>query len=90
MCGPPRREYALVSSDRKRLSSVLPASLLRFVLTTTGVSEAERTLDVQLLKERNKYDQIPLSLFDRLLQVLALADRIADEWKKNTANTQSE
>jgi hypothetical protein len=44
-----------------------------------GVSEASITLNVQLLKEQNKYDQIPLSLFDRLQRVLPLADRVADE-----------
>jgi len=33
----------------------------------------------QLLKEQNKYDQIPQSLFDRLQRVLPLADRVADE-----------
>src|SRR5258708_39636446 len=61
------------------LSSVLPASPLRFVLTVTGVSEAAVTLVVQLFKEQNKYDQIPLSLFDRLQGVLPLANRLADE-----------
>ena len=35
--------------------------------------------DVQLLKEQNKYDQIPLNLFDRLRWVLPLADKVADE-----------
>ena len=49
------------------------------MLTPTGVSEAGITLDVQLLKEQNKYDQIPLSLFDRLQRVLPLANRVADE-----------
>ena len=63
----------------QRLFSLSPASLLRFVLTTAGVSEAVITLDVQLLKEQNKYDQIPLSLFDRLQRVLPLADKVADE-----------
>ena len=37
------------------------------------------TLDIQLLKEQNKYDQIPLSLFDRLRRVLPLADKVAEE-----------
>ena len=60
-------------------SSLLPASHLRFVLTPTGVSEAEITHDGQLLKEQNKYDQIPLSLFYQLQRVLPLADRVADE-----------
>jgi len=36
-------------------------------------------LTVQLLKEQNKYDQIPLSLFDRLQRILPLADKVADE-----------
>ena len=49
------------------------------MLTTTGVSEAEITFDVQLLKEQMKYDQIPLNLFDRLQRVLPLVDRVADE-----------
>ena len=49
------------------------------MLTTAGVSEAEITLGIQLLKEQNKYDQIPLSLFDRLQRVLPLADKVADE-----------
>ena len=34
---------------------------------------------VQLLKEQNKYDQIPLSLFDRLQRIMPLADKVADE-----------
>ena len=42
-------------------------------------SEAEITLGIQLLKEQNKYDEIPLSLFDRLQRLLPLADRVADE-----------
>ena len=50
-----------------------------FVSTTAGVSEAEITLDVQLLKEQNKYDQIPRTLFDRLQQLLPLADKVVDE-----------
>ena len=37
------------------------------------------TFGVQLLKEQNKYDQIPLSLFDQLQRVLPLADKVADE-----------
>ena len=57
----------------------LPVSLLRFVLTTTSVAEVEITFDVQLLKEQNKYDRIPLSLFDRLQCVVPLAKRVADE-----------
>jgi hypothetical protein len=36
-------------------------------------------LDIQLFKEQNKYDQIPIRLFDRLQRVLSLADRVADE-----------
>ena len=69
--------FSLIRSQRRSL--ILPASLLRFVLTTTSVAEVEITLDVQLLREQNKYDQIPLSLFDRLQRVLALAERVADE-----------
>ena len=49
------------------------------MFTTTGVSEAEITVGVQLLKEQNKYDQIPLGLFDRLQRVVPLADKVADE-----------
>jgi hypothetical protein len=36
-------------------------------------------LIVQLLKEQNKYDQMPASLLDRLQRVLPLADKVADE-----------
>ena len=32
------------------------------------------------MKEQNKYDQIPLGLFDRLLRIMALADKVADEF----------
>ena len=63
----------------QRPSSVLPASRLRFVLTTTSVRYAEITPDIQLLKQQNKYDQIPLGLLDRLRRVLPLANRVADE-----------
>jgi hypothetical protein len=31
------------------------------------------------LKEQNKYDQMPLSLLDRLRRILPLADKLADE-----------
>ena len=34
---------------------------------------------VQLLKEQNKYDQMPSSLLDRLQRVLPLADKVANE-----------
>jgi len=34
---------------------------------------------VQLMKEQNKYDQMPSSLLDRLQRVLPLADKVADE-----------
>ena len=54
-------------------------SLLRFVLAITSVAEVVITLDIQLLKEQNKYDQIPLSLFDRLQRIGPLAKRVADE-----------
>ena len=60
-------------------SSVLPVSPLRFVFTTIGALEAEVTVDVQLLKEQNKYDQIPLIIFDQLRRVLPLAGKVADE-----------
>ena len=46
---------------------------------TTSVAQVGITLDVQLLKEQNKYDRIPLSLFDRLQRVAPLATRVADE-----------
>ena len=49
------------------------------MLTPTGVSEGGITLDVQLLKEQNKYDQIPLNLFDRLGRVSPLVRMVADE-----------
>ena len=61
------------------LPLLLPASLLRFVLAITGVSEAEVILEVQLLKEHNRYDQIPLGLFEQLQHVLPLADSVAHE-----------
>ena len=54
-------------------------SLLRFVLHATGASDPGVTLDVQLLKEQKKRDQIPLSLFDQLQRVVPLAKRVADE-----------
>ena len=50
----------------------LAVSFSRFVLTSIRISEAEITLEVQLLKEQNKYDQIPLNLFDRLQRDLPL------------------
>ena len=63
----------------QKLPLVLPASLLRFVRATNGVSEGEIILDVQLLREQNRYDQIPLSLFEQLQHVLPLADSVAHE-----------
>jgi len=36
-------------------------------------------LIVQLLKEQNKYDQMPSTLLDRLQRILPLADKVADE-----------
>ncbi len=36
-------------------------------------------MTVQLLKEQNKYDQIPLSLFDQLKRIMPLADKVAEE-----------
>ena len=32
-----------------------------------------------MLKEQSKYDQIPLSLFDRLQRIMPLAAKVADE-----------
>ena len=49
------------------------------MLTTLAYQKAEVTFDVQLLKEQNKYDQIPLNIFDRLGHVLPLAKKVADE-----------
>jgi hypothetical protein len=31
------------------------------------------------LKEQNKYDQIPLGVFDRLQRILPFADKVVDE-----------
>jgi hypothetical protein len=36
-------------------------------------------LTIQLLKEQNKYDQMPSGLLDRLQRIVPLADKIADE-----------
>jgi len=36
-------------------------------------------LTVQLLREQNKYDQIPSGLLDQLRRILPLADKVADE-----------
>jgi hypothetical protein len=36
-------------------------------------------LTVQLLKEQNKYDQVPSGLFDRLQRILPLANKVADD-----------
>jgi len=36
-------------------------------------------LIVQLLKEQNKYDQMPLNLLDQLKHVSRLAEKVADE-----------
>ena len=49
------------------------------MFTISGISEAEVTVAVQLLKEQNKYDQIPLSLFDQLRRILPLGKKVADE-----------
>ena len=49
------------------------------MLTTTSVAEVEITLDIQLLKEQNKYDRIPLSLLNQLQRVLPFAKRVAEE-----------
>ena len=61
------------------LPLILPASLLRFVLATTGVSEAEIILEVQLLREQNRYGQIPQSLFEQLQRASPLANSVAHE-----------
>ena len=63
----------------RMLPLILPTSLLRFVLATTGVSEAEITLEFQLLREQNRYDQIPQSLFEQLQRALPLANSVAHE-----------
>ena len=68
--------YSLIRLQKQPL--IWPASLLRFVLATGG-SEAEIILDVQLLRDQNKYDQIPLSLFDQLQRALPLENSVADE-----------
>ena len=49
------------------------------MLTTPGVAGMGITLDVQLLKEQNKYDQIPLNIFDHTRRVSPLMERVADE-----------
>ena len=36
-------------------------------------------MTLQLLKEQNKYDQLPSSLLDRLHRILPLADKVADD-----------
>ena len=36
-------------------------------------------MNLQVLKERNKYDQIPSVLLDRLQGILPFADKVADE-----------
>jgi hypothetical protein len=36
-------------------------------------------LTIQLLKEQNKYDQMPSGLLDRLQRIVPLADKVADE-----------
>ena len=36
-------------------------------------------MTAQLLKEQNKYDQMPLGLLDRLQRILPLANTVADE-----------
>ena len=63
----------------RMLPLVLPASLLRFVLAATGVSEAEIILEAQLLRDENRYCHIPLSLFEQVQRVLPLADSVAHE-----------
>ena len=49
------------------------------MLATTSVAEAEITLDFQLLKEQNKYDRIPLSVFDQLQRIEPLVKRATDD-----------
>ena len=36
-------------------------------------------MTLQVLQERNKYDQIPSALLDRLQRILHFADKVADE-----------
>jgi len=36
-------------------------------------------LTAQLLKEQNKYDQMPSGLLDRLQRILVFADKVADD-----------
>jgi len=63
----------------QRLSLVLPKSHLRFVLSSGAIKSRGNALIVQLLKEQNKYDQMPLSLLDQLKHVSHLAEKVADE-----------
>ena len=69
--------FSLIRSQRQSLVS--PVSRLRSVLTATTIAKAEITLDVQLLKEQNKYDRIPLSVFDRLQRIEPLVKKATDE-----------
>ena len=69
--------FSLTRSQRRSLVS--PVSRLRSVITSTTIAKAEITLDVQLLKEQNKYDRIPLSVFDRLQRIEPLVKRATDE-----------
>ena len=54
-------------------------SRLRFVFTSASIRDTKIIPNVQLLKEQNKYDQIPLGLLNRLRRVLPLANKVADE-----------
>ena len=69
--------FSLIRSQRRSLAS--PVSRLRSVLTATAIAKAEIILDVQLLKEQNKYDRIPLSIFDRLQRIEPLVKKATDE-----------
>jgi len=53
-------------------------SHLRFVSALRIRSRGDARL-FQLLQEKNKYDQMPLDLLDRLQRVLFFADKVANE-----------
>ena len=45
----------------------------------TGKRDDEVILELQVLKERNKYDRAPLAILDRLQRISLFADKVADE-----------
>ena len=55
------------------------ASITFEVRAHYGVSRAEVTLGIQLLKEQNQYDQMPADLFSQLERILFFADKVADD-----------